>query len=58
MLSIKGQIGRLFEAGFTFVIGFIMTISFSLGFLISGMSMLIILLITYPFVKKSLNMLE
>ena len=55
MLSIKAQIGKLFEAGFTFVIGFAMVTSFSLGFFISGISMFLILLIMYPFVKRSLD---
>ena len=55
MLSIKAQIGQLFQSGFTFIIGFAMTISFSLGFLVSGISMLLILLIMYPFVRKSLD---
>ena len=33
MLSIKQQIGRLFESGIALLIGFVMAISFSLGFL-------------------------
>ena len=55
MLSIKELIGKLFEAIFTFAIGFVMVISFSIGFFISGISLLIILLVFYPFVKRNLN---
>jgi len=55
MLSIKAQIEKLFEAGFTFAIGFVMAASFNLGFLISGISMLVILLTIYPFLIKKLN---
>ena len=55
MLSIKAQIKKLFEAGVTFFIGSAMVISFNLGFLISGISMLIILLSLYPFVKRNLH---
>jgi len=52
MLSIKQQIGKLFESGIALSIGFIMAISFSLGFLVLGICMLIVLLVIYPFLKK------
>jgi len=55
MLSIKAQIGKLFEAGFIFIIGYVMTISFDLGFLVSGIGMFIILIGIYPFVKNVLK---
>ncbi len=52
MLSIKQQIGKLFEAGIVLSIGFIMAISFSLGFLVAGICMLVVLVSIYPFLKK------
>jgi len=52
MLSIKQQIGKLFEAGIVLSIGFIMAISFSLGFLVAGICMLVVLVSMYPFLKK------
>lgn len=55
MLSIKQQIGRLFESGIAFVMGTVMAISFSLGFLVSGICMLIVLLGIFPFLKKHLK---
>jgi hypothetical protein len=55
MISIKQQIGKLFESGISLIIGFAMAISFSLGFLILGISMLVVLLGIYPFLKKTLN---
>ncbi len=54
MLSIKRQISTLLQSIITFVISFAMAISFGLGFLISGIGMLIILLGIYPFLKKQL----
>lgn len=54
MLSIETQIERLFQAGVILIIGSVMAISFSLGFLVSGISMLIILMCLYPFVKRIL----
>ena len=55
MLSIKQQIGKLFESGIAFVIGFVMAISFSLGFLVSGICMLVVLLGIFPFLKKHIK---
>jgi len=55
MLSIKQQIGKLFESGIALVIGFIMAISFNLGFLVSGICLLVILLGIYPFMKKHID---
>ncbi len=55
MLSIKQQIEKFFQVGIVLVIGFVMAISFSLGFLISGICILVILLGIYPFLKKSIN---
>ncbi|MBR9705726.1 hypothetical protein GOV14_01705 [Candidatus Pacearchaeota archaeon] len=55
MLSIKQQIQRLFQSGIAFVLGFVMMISFSSGFLITGICMLIALLGIYPFLRKYLK---
>lgn len=52
MLSIKQQIGKLFESGIALLIGFVMAISFSLGFLVLGICMLLVLLVIYPSLKK------
>jgi hypothetical protein len=52
MLSIKQQIGKLFESGIALIIGFVMAISFSSGFLILGVCMLLTLLAIYPFLRK------
>ena len=52
MISIKQQIKKLFEAGIALLIGFVMTISFSLGFLVVGVCLLIALLGIFPFLKK------
>jgi MFS family permease len=52
MLSIKEQIGKLFGACFTFLIGFIMTVSFSYGFLVSGICMILLLISMYLLLKK------
>ena len=51
MLSIKQQIGKLFQSGIALIIGFVMAISFSSGFLIVGICMLVISLVIYPFMK-------
>ncbi|MFT4282944.1 MAG: hypothetical protein ACMXX6_00785 [Candidatus Woesearchaeota archaeon] len=58
MLSIKRMIGSLFMAIFTFAIGFVMEVSYSLGFLISGMAMVLILLPIYPLLHKTLTRIE
>ncbi|MEA2006838.1 MAG: hypothetical protein U9O20_01620 [Patescibacteria group bacterium] len=55
MLSIKTQIGKLFEVGFIFIIGYAMVISYNFGFLISGIGMFIILIGLYPFLRNSLK---
>ncbi len=55
MISIKQQIGKLFDSGIALVVGFIMIISFRLGFLVLGICMLIVLLGVYPFLKNILN---
>ncbi len=55
MLSVYAQIGKLSQAVFIFFIGFVMNISFSTGFLVSGIAMLFILISIYPFMKKSLT---
>ncbi len=55
MLSIKHQIQKLFQSGIAFILGFVMVISFSLGFLIAGICMLVALLGIYPFLKNMLN---
>lgn len=55
MISIRHQIGKLFEAGIVFVIGFIMVNSFSSGFLVAGVLMFVSLLLIYPFMKNALD---
>ena len=55
MLSIKAQIEELSQSIFVFVIGFVMVISFRLGFLVAGISMFIILATIYPFMRRSLQ---
>ncbi|MCF7799027.1 MFS transporter [Candidatus Woesearchaeota archaeon] len=55
MSSIKAQIGKLFESGIVFAMGFLMAISYKLGFLVWGISMLVVLLAIYPFLKKVLK---
>lgn len=55
MISIRHQIGKLFEAGIVFVIGFIMMNSFSSGFLVAGVLMFVSLLLIYPFMKNALD---
>lgn len=55
MISIKQQIGKLFDSCIALVVGFIMVISFRLGFLVLGICMLVVLLGMYPFLKKTLN---
>ena len=55
MLSIKQQIEQVFQAGFALAIGFVMGMSFSMGFLVSGISMLVLLLGIFPFLKKNIK---
>lgn len=55
MLSIKQQISKLFQSGVMLAIGFVMVKSFSLGFLVSGIFMLVVLLVLYPFLVGSLK---
>ena len=52
MLSIKMQIEKLFQSIVAFLIGFVMTISYSLGYLVAGLCALVILLVLYPFVRR------
>ena len=55
LLSFRSQIDKLFQSIFTFGIGFIIVKSYSIGFLVSGVGLLIVLLIIYPFVKKTID---
>lgn len=55
MLSIKSQISKMMESLFTFGVGYAMTVSFKFGFLLVGILMLILPLISYIFVRKSWN---
>ncbi len=55
MLSIKSQIGKLFESGMALLVGLVVGISFSFGYLITGLTLLVSLLIMYPFLRKSLK---
>jgi hypothetical protein len=52
MISIKQQIKTFIQAIIALTIGFVMAISFNLGFLVAGLCMLVILIIIYPFLKK------
>lgn len=55
LLSIKSQMSMLFQSVISFLVGFIMVLSFSLGFFISGIVLFLILITLYPFVKKVLD---
>lgn len=55
MLSIKSQLEQLMNSGFIIFIGFVMGVSFSLGYLIAGIALFVILILMYPFVRKVLN---
>ena len=55
MLSIKRQIGQLFQSIITFVIAYAMAVSFSLGYLISGLFLFVVLLILFLFLRKYLK---
>jgi len=55
MISIKQQIKKLCESGIALSIGFVMAISFSLGFLVVGICGLVILLMLYPFLIKHIK---
>ena len=52
MISIKQQIKSLIQAIIALTIGFVMAISFNLGFLVAGICMLVVLVSMYPFLKK------
>jgi len=55
MISIKQLISKFFQAGVALIIGLVMVMSYNAGFLISGISMLVILLVIYPFLRKNLK---
>ncbi|MBT3985158.1 MFS transporter [archaeon] len=55
MLSIKQQIGKLFQSVLAYLAGFIMVISYSYGYLVFGIIMLISLVSIYPFMVKYLK---
>jgi len=55
MLSIKELSRKLFQAIAIFVGGFFMVISFNLGYLVSGIFLLVVLLGMYPFLRKSIK---
>lgn len=55
MFSIKKQIETFFQFFIVFIIGFVMVVSFSLGFLVIGIFMMISLLLLYPFVRDALD---
>jgi len=52
MLSIKGQITAIFQIIMTFFIGFIMSISYKLWFIVLGIILFIVLVISYRFIKE------
>jgi len=55
MLSIKQQMGKIFESCMIFGLGFVMVHSFNIGFLVAGASMFVILLMVYPFMCSCLK---
>jgi len=55
MLSIKNQIGSIFQTIFTFSIGFLMAVSYSKGFLISGIVLFCLLITSYFFMRKKMD---
>ena len=52
MLSIKSQLEQLINSGFIFVVGFVMGISFSLGYLVAGICLFISLIPIYLLIIK------
>lgn len=52
MLSIKSQLEQLINSGFTFIVGFIMGISFSLGYLVTGICLFTSLILIYLVILK------
>ncbi|MCF7871832.1 hypothetical protein K9L97_02250 [Candidatus Woesearchaeota archaeon] len=52
MLSIKQQIRKLFDTIIIFSVGFLMVESYSLGFFVTGIIILILLIILYVIVRK------
>ena len=54
MLSVKNQIQLVFQVVIAFAIGFLMRESYKLGFFVLSIFLLGILLLLYPFMKKSL----
>jgi len=54
MLSVKSEISSIFKAVFVFLIGFVMVKSFRLGYIVSGISLFVILVILYIFMEKYL----
>jgi len=55
MISIKQQISKLFQAIVVFGIGFVMVISFSMGFLVAGICLFVLMFGLYPFVREALK---
>jgi len=55
MLSITSQIRKLFGSVIIFLIGFVMAISFSFGFLVAGIALFVSSLFMYPFLRKILK---
>ncbi|MFP4567334.1 MAG: hypothetical protein ACLFN8_00160 [Candidatus Woesearchaeota archaeon] len=52
LLSVMSQISMLFQSIVAFFVGFIMVLSFSLGFFISGVVLFLVLIGLFPFVRK------
>lgn len=55
MLSIKDQFEKIIQTIIVFAIGFIMAKSYETGFLAIGISMFLLLITMYPFLKKVLK---
>ena len=52
MLSIQSQISSIFQFTIAFIIGFVFEYSFKIGFYVLGISLFLILLITYQFIQN------
>lgn len=55
MISIKNQIANLFQAIFSFGVGYLMILSYEKGFLISGIILFGLLIISYFAMLKNLK---
>ena len=54
LLSVMSQISMFFQSVVSFFVGFVMVLSFSLGFFVAGIALFFILFSLYPFVMRSI----